>query len=445
MSGIAVKFIISLSFLVMVLTVNNQAMADQYHYQNVLIGDRAIGLGGAYAGVSDDASGVFYNPAGLAFALSNDISGSANAFYSKEYTYKKTFCDFDYVENSSGSLPSFFGGLQKLDDVADGLVFAFGIYAIDQELRDQNDIFENCDYGNARISRLHRAQNMRASTFFYTAAAAMRITSNFSVGLALSFFQVDELFQDYQDIRILGASGSDIIINTTSQNVRQQLEATGLEPNIGVQWAATSRLSIGLNIRKGMYFSQKYSFDGESRRIQENNSTTPDENGYRDGKILTGISKFEKDEPLGDMPLKMRAGMALFATTRLLWTLDVMYFGASKAPDSQGLKLYDRESVLNYATGVEYYMTPTMPIRAGFFTNNDARPEVVSGKTDQLDHVDFMGMTLFLAWTQPNSQISFGVVQQIGSGKAQKVGGIPDIQDVEASSRTWAFSATHNF
>ena len=53
--------------------------ADQYHYHNIILGDRAMGLGGAFVGVSDDASGVYYNPAGLGFALSNDISGSANA------------------------------------------------------------------------------------------------------------------------------------------------------------------------------------------------------------------------------------------------------------------------------------------------------------------------------------------------------------------------------
>jgi len=65
-----------------------QSLADQQHYNNVIIGERAQGMGGAYAGVSDDASGVVYNPGGLAFAQSNDISGSANAFYNKKMKYK---------------------------------------------------------------------------------------------------------------------------------------------------------------------------------------------------------------------------------------------------------------------------------------------------------------------------------------------------------------------
>ena len=88
----------------------NPAIADQFHYRNILMGDRAIGMGGAYAGVADDASGVVYNPAGMAFALSNDISGSANAFYRREVRYKKTIGGDDFVERSRGSVPLFFGG-----------------------------------------------------------------------------------------------------------------------------------------------------------------------------------------------------------------------------------------------------------------------------------------------------------------------------------------------
>lgn len=52
--------------------------ADVFHYSNLLIGDRAIGFGGAYTAIADDASGVYYNPAGLGFALTNDEIGRAH-------------------------------------------------------------------------------------------------------------------------------------------------------------------------------------------------------------------------------------------------------------------------------------------------------------------------------------------------------------------------------
>ena len=80
---------------------STQVSADQYHYHNLIVGERAMGLGGAFSAVADDASGVIYNPAGLGFALSSDISGSANAIYSKKTVYKKTIANDDFTEESS--------------------------------------------------------------------------------------------------------------------------------------------------------------------------------------------------------------------------------------------------------------------------------------------------------------------------------------------------------
>ena len=61
-----------------------------------------MGMGGAFTAVADDASAIVYNPAGLGFALSNDLSGSANAFYQRKVTYKKTIGSKDFVEKSGG-------------------------------------------------------------------------------------------------------------------------------------------------------------------------------------------------------------------------------------------------------------------------------------------------------------------------------------------------------
>ena len=109
------------------------------------------------------------------------------------------------------------------------------------------------------------------------------------------------------------------------------------------------------------------------------------------------------------------------------------------------IELYNRESVINFATGAEYYITPSVPVRFGLFTNNDARAELDSTKINQPDHIDYTGLSLFFAWVQPNSQVALGTVMQNGSGKAQKISGVTTMQDVSAVSRTIAFSATHSF
>jgi chloramphenicol 3-O-phosphotransferase len=52
---------------------------------------------------------------------------------------------------------------------------------------------------------------------------------------------------------------------------------------------------------------------------------------------------------------------------------------------------------------------------------------------------------MFLAWAQPNSQISAGIVVQKGTGKSQKSSIDTALQDVESLAYTLGFSATHSF
>jgi long-subunit fatty acid transport protein len=126
-------------------------------------------------------------------------------------------------------------------------------------------------------------------------------------------------------------------------------------------------------------------------------------------------------------------------------TTDADWHEAVNDMDHNTSKIYTRDSVLNYAIGTEYYLTSSIPLRAGYFTNNDATPLPSSSKTDQPDHVDYKGVTLFLAWAQPNSQVSAGAVVQKGTGKSQKEEGKTITQSIDAFAYTLGFSATHSF
>ena len=428
--------------------------ADQFHYNNVLIGDRAMGLGGAFTAVADDASGVFYNPAGLAFALSNDISGSANAFYKRRVVYKETIGDEDFTENSEGSMAPFFGGLQKLDNIYPGLVFAFGIYSIDSELKDQDDLIEN---PSLYIERFHRTVNIRASTTAFSGALAKRFGGGLSFGLGAAYLTADELVQEYQDaltmvnqggVLVTTNGGTSAILRLLNQNIRQRLMVSALEVSLGVQWAFLGRLSIGANIKTRTVMSQEWENGQETTvgYVDNNYKVVKDEDiPSSAGAGLISRNVVEPDtineNPVGGWPSELRFGVAYFATTRLLLSMDAIRYGESKGD----IPLYHRESVTNFAFGGEYYITPAVPVRLGLFQNNDARPEVKSGEVNQPDHIDYTGFSLFFAWVQPNSQISIGSVYQKGIGKAQKISSQPRMQDVEAISSTVAFSATHSF
>ena len=203
-----------------------------------------------------------------------------------------------------------------------------------------------------------------------------------------------------------------------------------------MQWAV-SEFSLGLNVRLRGVMDEKFDdgFDltlNFDDRFQRTNELLP--------TPLQIFRNVQKEEPLSILPHEVRFGVAWFASASLLLSADASHHTEAKEGDSR----FDREAVTNFATGAEYYITPSVPVRVGLFTNNDARPEVVAGKTGQRDHIDYYGMSLFFVWVQPNSQISVGTVYQVGTGKAQKTTGSA-IQDVEADSITGAFSATHSF
>ncbi len=393
--------------------------ADQQHYNNVITGERAQGMGGAYAGVADDASGVYYNPAGLAFAQSNDISGSANAFYSKKVTYKKALLGTDWVEDSSGTFAPFFGALQKLDSVLPGLVGGFSYYTVDTQLTDQDKTIN----GLGPIDYYHRAANQRYSTWVGAGALGYRVSPSLGIGLSIGYKKIDELTQVSQNVL---RTKPDLKLMSS---LRFSLAAHGLEIGLGLQWAPSPKVALGLMVRSGEYASQRYENVNEKIEISKNGTDT------------TPVRR-TSNIPLGTMPLEVRAGIAYFASPALLITSDVDWH--DEVTDAGELD-FVKESVVNLAFGTEYFVRPSLPIRFGLFTNNDATPNIKAGKKNQRDHIDYVGTSLFFAWAQPNSQVSLGAVVQSGTGNVQKINDSTETQDVTALAYNLGFSATHSF
>src|SRR5262245_15418851 len=54
----------------------SSARAQELPYQNQLVGERALGLAGAFVAVADDASAIFHNPGGLAALDTGGVAGS---------------------------------------------------------------------------------------------------------------------------------------------------------------------------------------------------------------------------------------------------------------------------------------------------------------------------------------------------------------------------------
>ena len=426
--------------------VSGSAHADIFHYNNVLVGERAVGLGGAFTALADDASGLYYNPAGIAFAQSNDISGSGNAYYKKSTEYSNVVMEHDYTETASGMFAPFLGILNKLDRFVPGLVCAFAMYTSDTELLNQNDRWPVVNLGSvgtksASIQGFHRVVQLRTTTSHIALGAGYRMSGRLSVGFGLRYTTISELSQDFQQSDIVeedSASGTATVTRLTKQyqNARTSLEANGLEPSFGIQMALGQSISLGLSARKGAFVSQEQTMATDSLQTLQTSST-----GVAVIAETASAADLKTSNPLGKIPGEVRLGAAWFANPRLMACGDVSYHDpASNIPALY--KMYKRNAVLNYSAGAEYYVTPSVAMRGGFFTNNDSRPSLSNSKYTGGTNVDYKGGSLFAAYIQPNSQISLGAVVQSGAGKAQKVSGSTELKDVTSSITTFAFAAT---
>jgi len=76
---------------------------DLFNNRNNLIGNRAALMGGAYTALSEDLSGAFYNPAGIAFMDRTAVTMSAHVYsYSRHRRVNMTVADPLVVRNFPG-------------------------------------------------------------------------------------------------------------------------------------------------------------------------------------------------------------------------------------------------------------------------------------------------------------------------------------------------------
>lgn len=437
----------SFGFLAGALFGSSISFADQFHYANVIVGDRAQGLGGAFAGIADDASGAVYNPAGIAFALSNDISGSANVYSVKNTTFDtRKVLNKTLKESSEGYLSPFVGGLGKLDSIFPGLVFAIAVQVSDSETIDQVDSFSSDDFYGFSGFKLERTLARKASTNRYGVAFGYRVASNFSVGLGANLVSISELKSEFYYGSIDWEDQG--LEQTTSQmsSIRTYYTMKALEPTFGLQYMVDGWISLGLMYKNPVTITQNTEYDRVDGLFI--NATS---NGQNIGTKTTEVKKTKIKNWLGNVPSELRFGTALFFSPTYLMTADISSFSASKSGTAKDMA---RNQVTNFSLGNEYFITPSIPIRFGLFTNYDARSKPDPSKANSsLEKIDYLGASLFFGFSQPNSQLSFGgIYQQSQGGKAQKLSFTDSdqkphvlIADAKSSQFSLGFSVGHNF
>jgi len=378
------------------------ALADEYHNVNQIVGDRALGMAGAYTAVSDDPAGLYYNPAGMVYATADNISASVNSLQYRQIQYDDVLDgQYDWERTSTQLLPNFFGVMQTVGPFKIGLSSS----TPDSVSENQDQQFE--DFGS--IDRYIINLNREDVRYNFGPGIAYELNDQFAIGLTLNYhYRVFE-----SNINQYVRFNDDTL---EWLNTYLETKEHGVRPKLGFMWSPADKVAIGLSIDQTVVLSSNTHF--QSARCRTGSGS----NGC-DADGEEGVPEIRTFDDARLYPVQVRTGIAWFPNPALLVSADMIFHtGAGATENDDTIVFFEQEPTLDVALGAEYYWTPRYAVRGGVFTANANTPELELGKTFQDPHIDIIGLTTSLSRFTRDSSITMGVMASRGLGKSQLFG-----------------------
>ncbi len=394
------------------------ASADEFHYNNFLIGDRAAGMGGAYTAVSDDPSGLYYNPAGIVYSTGRNLSASLNAYYSQTKKYDSVIGGNGWERHSTALLPNFFGIVQPLGR------FKFGFsYAVPDSIKEDQDQVFTGSFPTALGSPATTYTinfNNEDNTYLFGPSLAGEITPRLSAGMTLYLYHRSN--QSVLNQHILLQDGRYEWTNQYIESVER-----GYKPILGLMYTPVEKLSLGLSVARVFVYSSSLS---SQVIFKDANALTPDD------FTIT----YDGDTETRDHPWEMRLGAAWFPSSSLLLSFDTAYYTKVSDP-VRG----DKVKVLNAALGAEYFWSRNWAVRGGLFTNMANTPDIDPARYNQDEKIDLYGLSLSVSSFTRNTSVTFGGNLTTGSGDAQILANRTEIQNVDVTGWMLFLSSSYSY
>jgi len=360
------KFLIGLVAVIStVIAGGNAVTADEFHYNNLLIGDRASGMGGAYTAISDDPSGLYYNPAGIVYSTGRNLSASVNAYYSHSKKYDGVIAGHGWERTSSSLLPNFFGVTQPLGK------FQFGFsYAVPDSIReDQDQTFGNVPTTLGPSATYVINFNNDDNTYLFGPSLAYEVNPKLSVGMTL--YLHNRSAQTTLNQELFLSDGT-----TEWKNIYIEKVERGMRPILGVMWTPVDKITIGVSLARTFLYGAS-----QNSQYTSKDSTSTPPNDVQRATAGTGYKR--------QYPYELRMGAAYFASSSLLLSVDGVYY--TKVTDAN---FGNRVSVFNAAAGTEYYLNRNWALRGGVFSNMANTPEINPSRSGQDERVDMYGASM---------------------------------------------------
>jgi len=351
-------------------------------------GARALGMGGAFIAVADDATAASWNPGGVIQLELPEISAVGAAFYRNEDNTFGTNPEASGEESVSEGRVNYLSAAYPFSLLNHNMIVSVNYQNLFDFTREwEFPLLLNSD---ALMVDQFVDYDQEGSLSAIGLAYCVEITPRFSFGFTLNFWE-DGLYENEweQTTHQQGSGiydGDPFIFESTS---RDKYSFSGFNVNLGILWHLNSRLTLGAVL--------KTPFEADLKHKSSFNSTQhfPD---YPDEDTTTSIG-FSEDEEL-DMPMSYGIGLAYRFSDALTVSLDLYRTewddfvltdeeGNDTSPISgRSTKESDIDPTHQVRMGVEYlYITPEyiIPLRAGVFYD----PAPAEGSPD-----DYYGFSL---------------------------------------------------
>ncbi len=413
-----------LALLVVILFTACPAFAQQVEFSSsvnpVGSGARAVGMGGAFIGVADDATAASWNPAGLIQLEKPEVS-LVYANLSREQTYSsESHPEIDGTNTMSSNGINYMSAVFKPFVLLDHTVVVSINY---QRLYDMN---KNVSIRyNVGPNPYDISFEQEGYLYAVSPAVAVQVSPGFSVGATIN------LWKDY-----LGSNGWDQTTTFASQALsyhaveRKTVSFEGVNMHLGFLWNATPSFTLGGVIK------------------------TPFDADLKETTMLVSTNAFENESAQSNekmsMPLSYGLGAQYRASDSLILALDVYRTRWSKfvikdpegneinpmtgQPIDQG-KLKDTTQL---RLGAEYLFignNSTIALRGGVFSD----PEPATEKVDR-----YVGLSLGAGYSTKEYSLDAAYQLRKGNNVSGDISGIPD-NETDITQKTFMASIIYYF
>ena len=381
----------------------NRSEAQAIYYRSIPIGERAMGLGGAYTGIANDPSSTYYNPAGIVTGGRFQLQGSLSSLVFTRRTIDNAFdapdLEADFTATSTTTLPGFIGTVVKFGKKRFGdhaFAIAFSTFEVAREgfgvgltqVKDPASV-------DLRLNKDYRDR-------WYGVSFAAHVWEN--VALGLSGFLSDQSSNYGEDIGLasggtLDAGGRRVGGDSITSSTQISNGGYHIVFRLGALYRINPRWQLGFMFQPpGIPVSQ----DGSVfRRVTTTISgMEPTYFVFDQGDLSTNVP----------IPFELRTGFEFKIKAVTVLSVDASITGPIRdealftRPDEiqdvpGNLGIYfansiERRWTPNVAVGVEHMFGKAV-VAGGLFTNISAAPDVPETTTEYTpDQVNMFGASL---------------------------------------------------